>query len=190
MANPINSTKAAQLIESETGRTCTRQNLEKLCERGGLRDSQCILERKPLRIDADLVVGEYLSLVALGQSEARQPSQKREPPTTSSRQARPGDPLANGDRETLQNYNGERARREREVRIMAQMDRRQREGELLERAEVERAWSQSVTIAKTALLGVPSRAKERIPHLTLDEIETLTELIRSALEEVANAAGD
>ena len=190
MANPINSTKAALLIEAETGRRCTRQNLEKLCEKGGLRDSQCVIQKKPWRIDADLVVSEYLAHVAHGQSEARQPRQKREQSLDPSQRPRPGIPRTDDDGDTVPNYNEERARREREVRIMAQMDRRQREGELLERAEVERAWSQSVTIAKTALLGVPSRAKERIPHLTLDEIETLTELIRSALEEVANAAGD
>jgi len=56
--------------------------------------------------------------------------------------------------------------------------------------EVEKAWGQSVAIVKTALLGVPSKAKERIPHLTLDEIEVITVLIRDALEEVSNDAAE
>lgn len=178
MATPIDSTKAAALIVEQTGRRCSRQNLEKVCRTGAMQGSPAILQSGPFRFDADTIVSEYMA-----RTDVRQ--------TASHRPAPPWRPLdLESDSDTVPNYNEERARREREVRIMAQMDRRQREGELLERAEVERAWSQSVTIAKTALLGVPSRAKERIPHLTLDEIETLTELIRSALEEVANAAAE
>ncbi len=167
------------MIASHQGRSYTYQALKYLIEKGrlpksGIRDD----EGKAKGVRRDLLLEEFESTIGTRESIDRQRRERRAitaPPASE---------------DTIPNYNEERARREREVRIMAQMDRRQREGELLERAEVERAWSQSVTIAKTALLGVPSRAKERIPHLTLDEIETLTELIRSALEEVANAAAE
>jgi hypothetical protein len=79
MANPINSGKGAELIETQTGRRCTRQNLDKLCERGALRGSPCILQAKPLRVDGDLLVSEYLAKVGAQQAEAQQPRAKREP---------------------------------------------------------------------------------------------------------------
>jgi len=62
---------------------------------------------------------------------------------------------------------------------------RQDEKKLLPREEVERAQAAAIAISKTRLLGVPSTAKQRIPHLSLDEVEILTALIREALEELA-----
>jgi hypothetical protein len=180
MATPIDSTKAAALIVEQTGRRCSRQNLEKVCRTGAMQGSPAILHAGPFRFDADMIVSEYMARTDVRQTACHQPATPRRQPSC----------LPDPDADGIPNYNEERARREREVRIMAQMDRRQREGELLERSEVERAWAQSVTIAKTALMGVPSRAKERIPHLDLNEIEVLTELIRGALEEVANAGRD
>jgi phage terminase Nu1 subunit (DNA packaging protein) len=42
-----------------------------------------------------------------------------------------------------------------------------------------------VNITRTRLLGVPSTAKQRIPHLEIEEVELLTTLIREALDELA-----
>jgi phage terminase Nu1 subunit (DNA packaging protein) len=42
-----------------------------------------------------------------------------------------------------------------------------------------------VTAAKTRLLGVPSKAKARIPTLTVRDIEALEDLIAEALEELS-----
>lgn len=167
------------MIASHQGRSYSYQALKYLIEKGRLprsaiRDDQ----GKAKGVIKDLLIEEFEATIGTRESIDRQRREKR--------QSAPA-PLPDDE---IPEYNASRALRERQLALMAQMDRRQREGELLERADVERAWAQSVTIAKTALLGVPSRAKERIPHLTLDEIETITELIRTALEEVANATGD
>ena len=82
-------------------------------------------------------------------------------------------------------YNDERARHEREKRLLAELARQEKERELLRREDVELAWGQAVNITRTRLLGVPSTAKQRIPHLDLDEVELLTALIREALDELA-----
>jgi hypothetical protein len=58
-------------------------------------------------------------------------------------------------------------------------------GEVVPAAEVEGAWAGIVTASRARLLGVPSRMKELIPHLTTDEMVTLDDLIREALEELA-----
>lgn len=60
-------------------------------------------------------------------------------------------------------------------------------GKLVDAEEFRLKFTEMVVSARTRLLGVPSKAKGRIPHLTVDEIGVLDELIREALEEVASA---
>lgn len=73
---------------------------------------------------------------------------------------------------------------------MLELDRKRKEGELLTRSEVEKAWTDAISASKTKLLALPTMAKQRIPHLDLEEIEILTELIREALEALANESED
>ena len=189
MPNQLNSTKGAELIEAQTGRRCTRQNLDKLCERGALQGSPCILQAKPLRVDGDLLVSEYLARVAPHQAEARQPAAKRERPAPVD--ATPGPPrrqpaqLPSDAPEDLPDYTISRARSEYEKANLLELDRKAKEGLLLRREDVELAWSSAVNIPRTRLLGVPSTAKQRIPHLEVEEVELLTTLIREALDELA-----
>jgi hypothetical protein len=182
MATPINSTKGAELIEAQTGRRCTRQNLDKLCDRGALRGSPCILQAKPLRVDGDLLVAEYLARVAPHQAEARQPAAKRERPAPPRRQPAQ---LPIDAPEDLPDYTISRARSEYEKANLLELQRKTQEGLLLRREDVELAWGGAVNITRTRLLGVPSTAKQRIPHLEIEEVELLTTLIREALDELA-----
>lgn len=87
--------------------------------------------------------------------------------------------------EELPDYNESRARSEYEKANLLELERKQKEGLLLPREDVERAQAAALAISKTRLLGVPSTAKQRIPHLSLDEVEILTTLIREALDELA-----
>jgi hypothetical protein len=189
MPNQLNSSKGAELIEAQTGRRCTRQNLDKLCDRGALRGSPCILQARPLRVDGDLLVSEYLARVAPHQAEAQQPAAKRERPTPPD--ATPAPPrrqpaqLPIDAPEDLPDYTISRARSEYEKANLLELQRKTQEGLLLRREDVELAWGQAVNITRTRLLGVPSTAKQRIPHLEIEEVELLTTLIREALDELA-----
>jgi hypothetical protein len=189
MPNQLNSSKGAELIEAQTGRRCTRQNLDKLCDRGALRGSPCILQAKPLRVDGDLLVGEYLARVAPHQAEAQQPAAKRERPgpveATPAPPRRPPAQLPSDAPEDLPDYTISRARSEYEKANLLELQRKTQEGLLLRREDVELAWGQAVNITRTRLLGVPSTAKQRIPHLEIEEVELLTTLIREALDELA-----
>jgi hypothetical protein len=189
MPNQLNSSKGAELIEAQTGRRCTRQNLDKLCDRGALRGSPCILQAKPLRVDGDLLVGEYLARVAPHQAEAQQPAAKRERPgpvdATPAPPRRPPAQLPSDAPENLPDYTISRARSEYEKANLLELQRKTQEGLLLRREDVELAWGQAVNITRTRLLGVPSTAKQRIPHLEIEEVELLTTLIREALDELA-----
>ena len=176
----LSAGKGAELIRAETGRTCTRQNLEKLCDRGALRGSVCILQEKPLRVDAGTLVAEYLARVGPQQAEAQQPAAKRDRPDRPRRQQPPPPDPAD-----LPNYNESRARSEYEKANLLELQRKTQEGLLLRREDAVQAWNQAVNITRTRLLGVPSTAKQRIPHLEIEEVELLTGLIREALDELA-----
>jgi len=87
--------------------------------------------------------------------------------------------------EEMPAYNDSRARSEYEKANLLELDRKTKEGLLLRREDVELAWGGAVNITRTRLLGVPSTAKQRIPHLEIEEVELLTTLIREALDELA-----
>lgn len=103
-------------------------------------------------------------------------------PAADRSERRPFPPIAESD---LPDFNEERARHEREKRLLAELTRQEKERELLRREDVMQAWSQAVNLTRVKLLGVPSTVKQRIPHLEVEEIEVITSLIREALEELA-----
>lgn len=111
------------------------------------------------------------SPVPLRAMSERAPAAKRQPP--------PPDPA------DLPDYNESRARSEYEKANLLELQRKTQEGLLLRREDAVQAWNQAVNITRTRLLGVPSTAKQRIPHLEIEEVELLTGLIREALDELA-----
>lgn len=103
-------------------------------------------------------------------------------PAADRAERRASPPIAESD---LPDFNEERARHEREKRLLAELTRQEKERELLRREDVMQAWNQAVNLTRVKLLGVPSTVKQRIPHLEVEEIEVITSLIREALEELA-----
>jgi hypothetical protein len=94
-----------------------------------------------------------------------------------------------GDDE-LPEYNESRKRSEFERANLLELERKQKEGLLLPAEQVQKVWANSVAIVKTKLLAVPSRLRQRIPHLTLEEIAIAEDLIRESLEELSEGQGD
>lgn len=68
---------------------------------------------------------------------------------------------------------------------MARLEYEEAAGQLVNAEEFKTKFATTVTTARTRLLGVPSKAKGRIPHLAVDEIAIIDELIREALEDIA-----
>lgn len=77
------------------------------------------------------------------------------------------------------------ARRDAARAQLAEMQAKERAGELISAEAARATWASVAGIVKTALMAVPSKAKQEIPRLTLEEVGILEELIREALEEVA-----
>jgi hypothetical protein len=194
MATPINSTKGAELIEAAVApRRCSRQNLEKLCERGALQGSPCILQAKPLRVDADLLVSEYLARVGQNQSEAQQPTAKREQATKL--------PVAPPRHRTIEevgseiadtgevpSYNDERALHEREKRLIAQMERKVKAGQLAYIEDMEMAYNAVLLQLTTKAGSLHKQIKAAIPHLTHRELEKIERMVSDVFESVATSA--
>lgn len=59
-------------------------------------------------------------------------------------------------------------------------------GRLVDAESIKVAYVTLITQARNRLLAVPGAAKGHMPHLTVDEVETLEGLIAAALEEVAD----
>lgn len=73
---------------------------------------------------------------------------------------------------------------------MAKLDYEQAVGRLVDAELVAAEQVTLLTALRNRLRGVPSQAKGRIPHLTIDEIEVLEELIDVALNETADEIDD
>jgi hypothetical protein len=208
MATPINSTKGAELIEAAVApRRCSRQNLEKLCDRGALLGSPCILQAKPLRVDADILVSEYLARVGQGQSEAQQPAAKREPlrppvvtppsPTPApppphiaieAPQPKPPPSPPAVDVDDVPSFNDERALHEREKRLIAEMDRKIKAGQLAYIEDMEMAYNAVLLQLTTKAGSLHKQIKAAIPHLKHKELEKIERMIADVFESVATHA--
>lgn len=73
---------------------------------------------------------------------------------------------------------------------MAKVEYEERIGRLVPADLIEAKFVGLMTALRNRVLGVPSEAKGKIPHLTIDEIEILEDLIVGALEEVADEDDD
>jgi len=184
----LSAGKGAELIRAKTGRNCSRQNLDKLVKQGKLPRSTA--SASPVRVRADLLVEEYLGNIDQRQAVRDKPGVKSEPaPSPPARPApRPAadEPVEDDD---LPAYTISQQRKAYEQANLLEIERRQKEGQLVERESVLNTWAQLINSAKSKLLGVKTACRQRIPHLTAEEAEIVDGLIRDALEALAADAG-
>lgn len=83
------------------------------------------------------------------------------------------------------NYQQARAVREGYLARLARLDFEQKNRKLIDIDEVKVLWFKLISETKTKLLGVGSKAKQHIPHLSMEEISIIDRLQREALEELA-----
>jgi hypothetical protein len=68
---------------------------------------------------------------------------------------------------------------------IAELDYRERLGDLVDAKEMQAKLSDVFTRCRGRLLGLPTRAKQQCPHLTITDIGTLDGIVREALETLA-----
>lgn len=66
-----------------------------------------------------------------------------------------------------------------------ELETSKKRGVLVSVAEMDRRWAAAGIRLRTGLLGLPTRARQRIPHLTSKDMVTLDRLVRELLEEFA-----
>lgn len=86
-------------------------------------------------------------------------------------------------------YNESRARTEYLKAELLELERKEKEGLLVRASEVQAKWVEVITISRTKVLGIPSKAKQRIPDLTQDQVVVLEDIVREALEELSEEHG-
>ena len=96
------------------------------------------------------------------------------------------EPQGTGARLKAPDYAQSRAIREAYQARLAKLEYEQRAGKLVDAEQVASAWVQIATTTKTKVMGLPSKAKQAIPSLTLEQVAALERLCRDALEELAD----
>ncbi len=82
-------------------------------------------------------------------------------------------------------YHEAKARREAALAELAEIELRKEKGELVSKLAVIKEQSKRNGAAKTKLLGIPSRYKQRFPDLTLEHMAELEALIRESLTDLS-----
>jgi hypothetical protein len=90
--------------------------------------------------------------------------------------------------EAIPDYDESRARTEHLKAELLELDRKQKEGLLVPVADVEAKWVEIAVLVRTKVLGIPTKAKQRIPDLDVDAITALDDIVRETLEELADSA--
>jgi len=68
---------------------------------------------------------------------------------------------------------------------LAELSFRRKAGELVEVEAVQAAVAEDYGAVRTLLLGLSTKVKQKLPHLSFGDLATIGDLVREALEEVA-----
>ena len=115
-----------------------------------------------------------------GEGAAKKPLRSKE-----ERMAVKSEPRISKTSEAIPDYDESRARTEHLKAELLELERQQKEGLLVKAEEVEHEWVEIITRARTKLLGIPTKAKQRIPDLDTDAIGVLDDIVREALEDLS-----
>ena len=183
MTEPLNSQKAADLIEAKTGRRCSRQNLEKLCRAGRL-PSSCI-SLKPIRINPNTLIDEYLHNVDTRQQRISRPDPIEEPPRDADELKRRVQGLPD---DAIPDLNESRARREHYQAELAKLQVTQQRGELVAADEVKKEAFKVGRSVREALANLADRLSHQLAGETDPAVihGVLTQEHRAALVELCN----
>lgn len=92
--------------------------------------------------------------------------------------------------EAVRRHEVEKWRRAKLKRQSDELDLGQRRGELIPVDEARATVIEEYTVLKTKLLGIPTRARQRLQHLTADDVRTIDALVREALESLSTGDDD
>lgn len=169
--------KAASLAALGRRLGVSRVAVLKAVRGGRLRRSLVWVKGKAKIADLELAAQEWEANTDLSEAPATVQMQAHQRQAAAARE--PG--------ESLVSPLVEASARERAAKAkLAELEYARRSGELIPAAEAEARWVEIVTRSRTKLLGLPSKAKQRLPHLTAVDMKALDRLVREALEDLAD----
>ncbi|MFO1127829.1 MAG: hypothetical protein U1E66_05250 [Rhodospirillales bacterium] len=91
-----------------------------------------------------------------------------------------------GGADGVKTLSAERARLAKEQADQYAIKNAALRGELVSAADVERKWTDACRCIRSAMLAIPSRVRQQLPHLTRTDAALIDDEIRRALTELAN----
>tara|TARA_R100001460_G_scaffold104436_1_gene150136 strand:+ start:31 stop:576 length:546 start_codon:yes stop_codon:yes gene_type:complete len=95
------------------------------------------------------------------------------------------EPRISRTQEYIPDYDESRARTEYLKAELLELDRQTKAGKLVPVDEVEAKWLEVITLARGKMLGIPTKAKQRIPDLDAAAMACLEDIVRETLEDLA-----
>ena len=89
--------------------------------------------------------------------------------------------------DSIPEYEESKARTEHLKAELLELERKEKEDSLVPMKEVQQKWTEVITTARTKLLGISSKAKQRLPDLDTNAVSCIDDIVREALEELATA---
>ncbi len=81
-----------------------------------------------------------------------------------------------------------RAHRDQAQAAFTTLRVKERLGQLVDAADVERTWSEMLIGVRNTVLSLPTRIRQRLPHLTLGDLNVMDAVVREILAEAATEA--
>jgi hypothetical protein len=190
-------------------RGVSKQAVSKAVERERLKQSVVIIDGRPRIANVELADREWAQNTDLsrapGYVKARESSPPSAPPVAFAPSPEPRAPslqpdpsrpqqpsLPDGgavhdplDPEARWNLKDASSEEKKWKALLAQLEYKERDGELVPAKDVEVATAALFTNVRTKLLAVPGKARAAAPHLTLSDVALLESLIRETLEELS-----
>tara|TARA_B100000900_G_scaffold34718_1_gene26107 strand:+ start:123 stop:671 length:549 start_codon:yes stop_codon:yes gene_type:complete len=95
------------------------------------------------------------------------------------------EPRISRTQEYIPDYDESRARTEYLKAELLELDRQTKAGKLVPVDEVEAKWLEVITLARGKMLGIPTKAKQRIPDLDAAAMACLEDIVRETLEDLS-----
>lgn len=87
-------------------------------------------------------------------------------------------------------YARARAHKEHYLSKQAELDYLESAGKLVDVATIQKEWNAVATTVRTKVLGIPSKAKQRIPDLTNEQYLAIEKLVRESLEDLSGGGDE
>jgi phage terminase Nu1 subunit (DNA packaging protein) len=150
-------------------------------------------EKGRKRIDTSTLAEDYRKSTQTRKTTAHKKAAElkvEEPPQKVSKPVgRPkAEPRISRTQDYIPDYDESRARTEYLKAELLELDRQTKAGKLVPTEEVEAKWIEVITLARSKMLGIPTKAKQRIPDLDGAAMACLEDIVRETLEDLAGEA--